>query len=725
MGTKTVATVAVASAAVAGGAARMLLYPQFVLGVSLVTISVLLKLSRNAMGVALLALATLTAAVLTVVFSEQIGRVLRRFLPRIASAAKSQAQAGQQAIAENLKATPPWVFTLVGFSLPAVAQFLGSMGTVRMLSSVDVRPTSLPGASFVAVFSLVYLGTLTLGVSRTWLKPSKISFLLQSFWVLGALFSSSASELRFNEHLPSVLAGWGGFFIGLTPGTAIVAALKTAAASAALAGTGVATVKGVQAGVAFVRTVSGAKATPSSAADVIDDDDNNDDEDEGDADSARRSSLREDEEVLAEREIAATRPSLWDVAARWESWLDIDAWRMWAEENLSVNVFRGHSTRASEWASTNLLRRKRVSRRASHRSSRASSAPLAEIAPQDVEAEAEDIKEDLDDTGFEVATLAPPMQLAALVTLFRATPTCLTLTIAVLSSIVSAAMGNFKLGMLAVPVVLAPFALGELVTLARQIGLRSLLRGGMLSSEYQAKLANEYGDGMSLLLWQSPTLLKAWKSVTSWSETLQQEKLLEELADAPRQFLNPDEDTVKATPPLSGWILAQLVLSIALDIGGASSYAVPGLGELTDFAWAPIQTYLVHQMYGVTWLSWISFAEELLPFTDVLPSATIGFLLTYGQYIPAWTKRGWHRAVSKLPTLRTGTDGGSLFALDSIFGGVKGKRRSHGEKRLSSSKGRSSKGGGYDVVGAGETSQTSRRRSAAPSAASAENPQDL
>ncbi|CAB9500306.1 expressed unknown protein [Seminavis robusta] len=76
----------------------------------------------------------------------------------------------------------------------------------------------------------------------------------------------------------------------------------------------------------------------------------------------------------------------------------------------------------------------------------------------------------------------------------------------------------------------------------------------------------------------------------------------------------------------------RLVLSVVIDIIGCSSYLLPFMGEASDVIWAPIQTLLIMAMYETTTpkLKYLSFAEEMLPFTDVIPSATIGWAAQFG-----------------------------------------------------------------------------------------------
>lgn len=74
----------------------------------------------------------------------------------------------------------------------------------------------------------------------------------------------------------------------------------------------------------------------------------------------------------------------------------------------------------------------------------------------------------------------------------------------------------------------------------------------------------------------------------------------------------------------------RLIISIIVDIIGMGSYAVPGVGEITDLGWAPIQFFIVRQLYGNSTAALISGTEELLPGTDFVPSVTL--LWFYDQY---------------------------------------------------------------------------------------------
>ena len=78
-------------------------------------------------------------------------------------------------------------------------------------------------------------------------------------------------------------------------------------------------------------------------------------------------------------------------------------------------------------------------------------------------------------------------------------------------------------------------------------------------------------------------------------------------------------------------IWAKLVVSLIIDAIGSASYLLPVVGEGLDVAWAPSQTILLMAMYDEVSpnLKYLSFVEEILPLTDIVPSATLGWLLQF------------------------------------------------------------------------------------------------
>ncbi len=73
----------------------------------------------------------------------------------------------------------------------------------------------------------------------------------------------------------------------------------------------------------------------------------------------------------------------------------------------------------------------------------------------------------------------------------------------------------------------------------------------------------------------------------------------------------------------------KLILSILLDGIGLLSFQIPLLGEFQDIVWAPLSAYLLMKMYPGSVgkiAGTVEFFEEILPFTDVIPTFTITFV---------------------------------------------------------------------------------------------------
>ena len=70
----------------------------------------------------------------------------------------------------------------------------------------------------------------------------------------------------------------------------------------------------------------------------------------------------------------------------------------------------------------------------------------------------------------------------------------------------------------------------------------------------------------------------------------------------------------------------KLFVAIGIDLLGCLSYIIPGFAEFADLAIAPISAILVYIFFNKK-LKWAGFTffEEILPFTDVIPSATIAW----------------------------------------------------------------------------------------------------
>lgn len=78
--------------------------------------------------------------------------------------------------------------------------------------------------------------------------------------------------------------------------------------------------------------------------------------------------------------------------------------------------------------------------------------------------------------------------------------------------------------------------------------------------------------------------------------------------------------------------IRDLVLGVIFDIVGYLSYAIPMLGEFSDLVWAPISGVLMAYMYKGTKgkiAGVFSFLEEVMPFSDFIPSFTLMWIYTY------------------------------------------------------------------------------------------------
>ncbi|MDR2816949.1 MAG: hypothetical protein LBB62_09655 [Proteiniphilum sp.] len=74
----------------------------------------------------------------------------------------------------------------------------------------------------------------------------------------------------------------------------------------------------------------------------------------------------------------------------------------------------------------------------------------------------------------------------------------------------------------------------------------------------------------------------------------------------------------------------KLIKCVLLDAVGMLPAVIPVVGPLLDVAWAPIAASISYKMFGERrgkYTSLVTFIEELLPFTDVIPSFTIFWFL--------------------------------------------------------------------------------------------------
>lgn len=75
-----------------------------------------------------------------------------------------------------------------------------------------------------------------------------------------------------------------------------------------------------------------------------------------------------------------------------------------------------------------------------------------------------------------------------------------------------------------------------------------------------------------------------------------------------------------------------LALCIIMDVIGYATFALPVLGEFADIAWAPISAFIFYRTFGGAKGAFgglFNFAEEILPFTDFIPTFTIMWVWQY------------------------------------------------------------------------------------------------
>ena len=76
--------------------------------------------------------------------------------------------------------------------------------------------------------------------------------------------------------------------------------------------------------------------------------------------------------------------------------------------------------------------------------------------------------------------------------------------------------------------------------------------------------------------------------------------------------------------------LPNIAICIVMDLIGMASFIFPGMGEFTDIIWAPISGYIFFKLFGGRLGiigSVLNFLEEIIPFTDIIPSFTIAWFI--------------------------------------------------------------------------------------------------
>jgi hypothetical protein len=95
-------------------------------------------------------------------------------------------------------------------------------------------------------------------------------------------------------------------------------------------------------------------------------------------------------------------------------------------------------------------------------------------------------------------------------------------------------------------------------------------------------------------------------------------------ASSTKPFIKADSIIVRPEPDFG-----KLIICLLIDIIGVSSEAVPILGEFTDIVSAPISAAVLQNLFpgSSKFVFLFELTEEILPFTDIIPFATICWVI--------------------------------------------------------------------------------------------------
>jgi hypothetical protein len=76
--------------------------------------------------------------------------------------------------------------------------------------------------------------------------------------------------------------------------------------------------------------------------------------------------------------------------------------------------------------------------------------------------------------------------------------------------------------------------------------------------------------------------------------------------------------------------LPNIAICIVMDLVGMLTYTFPVLGEFADIIWAPFSAFVFLKLFGGrmgVFGSAFNFLEEIIPFTDAIPTFTIAWFI--------------------------------------------------------------------------------------------------
>lgn len=79
------------------------------------------------------------------------------------------------------------------------------------------------------------------------------------------------------------------------------------------------------------------------------------------------------------------------------------------------------------------------------------------------------------------------------------------------------------------------------------------------------------------------------------------------------------------------WV--KLAICVGIDLVGSGSLAVPVVGDALDLVTAPLCAVMLQALFGCTLVTVGGLAEELLPGTDGIPTATIAWVAEHYGYL--------------------------------------------------------------------------------------------
>ncbi|KAH9249666.1 hypothetical protein BASA81_012635 [Batrachochytrium salamandrivorans] len=595
------------SAALIGASFQLVFYPQVVLGVLLLGLGTAMKLYSAWVGIALLLiLVPLVLGLLLLLHTR-----LQRGLPHAVVTLVSRLAPKVFGI---VKTIPPSVIITAAFALPAIGQVNASFSMVRMLVKVGAESSVYTISFFSLASATLTLLVQVFGVlNSAYMTPGKISFVLNSLWILKSLIVDGNTRPGGQSVFPfltTMVLGWSSLILSSLPDKAVLnasqAAMKAAMVSAAVASSGV----------AVVAVVNSRATTTAEVEDIVNTMDQQDGE-QGVSEAQKSEFLQRLVEWISNqlRELGGGKLA--------KLQLDFDQ---------AANQVKLTATEASNKVKDQVLETSDLVF--------AKINSELETAPDATAAIVVIVEEEEEGNGVEQApvpvamlqAINPPVPVAIAIAIIRAVPTLIVFVLVECIGLYHVVVKQSPVKEVFFPVTLLPFVIAELFGLAKRVGVK---RG--MKQLYRLGVNGADTDGMSVLLWQSPKLLAIWNQFKLADSRIGE--MLFASSPSPKSLLFPSEEYIGEAPNPDRGVWIKLIGSIVIDAIGVSTFALPGVGETFDVIWAPISGFIIQQVYGSPGFAFLGFAEEILPFTDVLPTATIAWVWLFASEIPVWVIR--------------------------------------------------------------------------------------